>query len=103
MTQFIREFLSLNPTGWTRGDVKTVLMARWRFARTLERNRSAYTNMLWTLIRRGDVEERDGKLYASDRVRRRVEALRRMELSEEAGVPARPPVGTGPQAPKRNG
>lgn len=76
MSQFVREFLSLNPDGWARGNLRTVLSARSRFARILERNPGAYGHMVWRLIRCGDIEERDGRLYASARVRRRVESLK---------------------------
>ena len=31
MAQFVREFLSLNPTGWTRKELKTVMRAQPRF------------------------------------------------------------------------
>ena len=83
MRQFVREFLSINPTGWTRADIKTILTARARYARIMDGNPSTVHNMIWNLLKSGDIEERLGKLYASDRVRRRVEAIKQLERPKE--------------------
>ena len=65
MAQFAREFLSRNPKGWTRSELKEVLKAHPVFWRQFERNPGAYPNMVRRLLLRGDILEREGLLFAS--------------------------------------
>ena len=67
MAHFLREFLSLNRTGWTRRELKTVTQAA--FPRQFERNPNAYYGAIRRLIERGDVEDRAGRLFASEETR----------------------------------
>lgn len=69
MAQFVREFLSFNPRGWTRLELKRIVRAQPAFWRQCERNSRAYCNLMGRLIERGDIEDRDGRLYASERTR----------------------------------
>ena len=80
MAQFAREFLSLNPTGWTRGELRDVLRAKPQFYAQFQRNPGAFPNMVWRLIERGEIEERDGQLFASERTR--LSVVVRKELFE---------------------
>ena len=69
MTQAAREILSLQPTGWTRSELRHALRSRPSFRAQFQRNPAAYNNMVLRLIARGDICERDGKLFASEPVR----------------------------------
>jgi hypothetical protein len=80
MAQFVREFLSLNPVGWTRRGLGDVLRARPEFLSQFQRNERAFDQMVRRLIERAEIEERDGLLFASERMRLAIAA--RMELFE---------------------
>jgi hypothetical protein len=69
MAQFVREYLSLNDTGWTRAELRAVVRGRVEFRAQFQRNPTAYTQMIWRLISRGDIEDRGEKLFASERTR----------------------------------
>lgn len=86
MSQFVREFLSLNPTGWTRADLQSLLRGRVEFTRQFQRNPRAYSNMICRLIDRGDIEDRDGKLFATEPIR--LSVVVRKDLFELAMDPS---------------
>lgn len=69
MSQFVREFLSVNPKGWTRLELKEIVRAQPPFWSQFQRNPAAYYGMIGRLIERGDIEDRDGKLFATERTR----------------------------------
>lgn len=66
--------------GWTRAELKQVLRAQPAFRRQFERNSGAYPNMIRRLIQRGDIEDRIGRLFASEETR--LSVLARSELFE---------------------
>ena len=70
MAQFVREALSVKGRGWTRDDLAATVRAQPRFWRQFERNPKAYGEMLRRLILRGEIEERDGVLFATEQTRR---------------------------------
>lgn len=72
MAQSVREFLTDNPQGWSRLELKAALTRDERFATQFQRNPGAYYNMIGRLLHRGDLEDRNGLLFASDKTRRRV-------------------------------
>ena len=80
MAQFTREFLSRDSNGRPRQELKQVLRAQPTFWRQFERNPKAYPGMIRRLIKRGDIKERDGLLYASEETR--LSVLARKELFE---------------------
>lgn len=80
MAQFAREFLTLNPKGWTRTELEKVMRAQPAFWQQFERNPSAYDGMIRRLIERGEIEERDQALFAAEKTRLAV--LSRRELFE---------------------
>lgn len=80
MAQFAREFLSLNPKGWTRQELKKVMRAQPGFWQQFDRNPSAYHGMIRRLIDRGEIKERNETLFASEETR--VSVLARQELFE---------------------
>ena len=80
MAQFTCEFLSLNPKGWTRQELKRVMQAQPAFWRQFERNPGAYLGMIRHLIQRGELEERDKALLASEETR--LSVLARTDLFE---------------------
>lgn len=69
MAQFVREHLSLNDTGWTHAELRAVVRGRIEYRAQFQRNPTAYTQMIWRLIGRGDIEDRGGQLFASERTR----------------------------------
>jgi hypothetical protein len=78
MAQFARELLSLNPKGWTRRELKKVMQAQPAFRRQFERNPGAYYGMIGRPIERGEIEERDTALFASEETRLSVLAHREL-------------------------
>jgi hypothetical protein len=80
MAQFARELLALDPKGWTRDALKQRLRADPTFWRQFERNPQAYSGMVRRLILRGDIEERDGLLFASEETQ--LSVLARTQLFE---------------------
>lgn len=72
MAQFTRVILVRNPKGWTREELKQELRAQPAFRQQFERNPGAYPNMIRRLVLRGNIEERDGLLFASESIRRSV-------------------------------
>lgn len=69
MRQFVREFLSLHLDGRTRRDLRAILLGRLEFRRKLEANPRYISHLVWDLLQLGEIEERDGKLFASEATR----------------------------------
>lgn len=80
MAQFAREFLSLNPKGWSRKELKKVMQAQPAFWQQFERNPGAYHGMIGRLIAVGEIEEQQGALFASEELR--LSVLARIDLFE---------------------
>ena len=76
MAQFVREFLTDHPEGWTRLQLRAVLRERPEFIEQFKRNPGAYYNMVERLLHRGDIVDRDGRLHPSQRTSRRILTLR---------------------------
>jgi hypothetical protein len=66
MTQFARERLALEDRGWSRSELEAVVRAQPQFRRRMERNPKALGELIRRLIGRGEVEQRDGKLFAAE-------------------------------------
>lgn len=69
MSQFVREFLSLNSAGWTRAELKKVVQDQPRFGARIQQSPAAYSQLISRLIDRGEIEEKNGKLFAAPHVR----------------------------------
>lgn len=80
MAQAARETLSLQPRGWRRSDLRDVLRSQPAFWEQFRRNPGAYSNMVTRLIAKGDIYEREGKLFITERVRLAIAV--RLELFE---------------------
>lgn len=80
MAQSVREVLALDAKGRTRRELRDTIRAQPRFWNQFERNPKAYDNMIRRLILRGDIEERDDMLHASEQAR--LEVLVHRELFE---------------------
>lgn len=76
MAQFVREFLPNHPEGWTRMQLKAVLREQPEFEAQFARNPGAYYNVIQRLRERGEIEDRDGLLYATGRTSRRIALMR---------------------------
>jgi len=69
MTQFVRELLASQQRGWTRAELETALRRQPRFWRQFERNSKAFPEMIRRLLVRGEIETKEGALFASERTR----------------------------------
>jgi hypothetical protein len=93
MTQFAREVLSLQPRGWTRADLKEIMRSQPAFWHHLESNPGSFHWMVRDLIKRGEIEERDGLLFATERTRLAVVVRRELfEVNPDAMAAPKPAV-----------
>jgi hypothetical protein len=87
MAQWVREFLTDNPQGWSRLELKVAVARQLEFAAQFERNPGAYYNMIGRLLHRGDLEDRDGLLFASEKtLRQLVDARKSPSRRADAGL-----------------
>lgn len=88
MAQFVRELLSINPKGWTRSELREQMRAQPAFRQQFERNPKAINGMIGRLIERGEIEERDRLLFASEQTRLSVLVHRELfELNQPGNLP----------------
>lgn len=80
MAQFVRERLALDNRGWTRAELASLIRRDPRFSRRFERNPKVLGDMIRRLDGRGEIEERDGRLFAAESMR--LDALARFERFE---------------------
>ena len=76
MAQFVREFLTDNPQGWSRLDLRIIVRGKPEFAATLSGNPNAFYNLIGRMRRGGEIEDQGGLLFASAAVKRRVSRVR---------------------------
>ena len=73
MSQFLREMFADTDQGFTRGEIRDLLRAQLQFQDKIEKDKRAHHYVIVNLLDRGDVENREGRLYATQvlRVQRR--------------------------------
>lgn len=72
MSQFVREYLSDNLGGKTRSQLLAAMREHPHLAARYDRNPPAFLHTIRRLILRGELDERDGLIVASETMRRRV-------------------------------
>lgn len=83
MAQFVREFLTDNPKGWSRLDLRAAVQERPEFESISGGRPDAFYNLIGRLRNSGEIEDRNGLLFASDSVRNRI--LRARSLCSSPG------------------
>lgn len=73
MSQFLREMFADTDQGFTRSEIRDLLSARPEFRERIATYKRAHHTAIENMLFRGDIEKRDGKLYATQvlRVQRR--------------------------------
>ena len=73
MSQFLREVFAETDQGFTRGEIRDLLRSQPAFCDRIDAHKRAHHYVIDNLLFRGDIEKRDGKLYATPvlRVQRR--------------------------------
>ena len=80
MAQFVREFLSVNPEGRTRDELREIVRTQPAFRQRFERNPQAFNGLIGRLLMGGEIEERAGNLLAVEATR--LSVLVRKDLFE---------------------
>lgn len=73
MSQFLREVFGDTDQGFTRSEIRDLLLLQPQFCAKIEGNKRACHNAIANLLFRGDIERREERLYATKvlRVQRR--------------------------------
>jgi len=65
MSQFLREMFADTDQGFTRGEIRDLLRARPEFRDRIDGYKRAHHYAIQNMLFRGDLEKREGKLYAT--------------------------------------
>ena len=73
MSQFLREMFADTDRGFTRSEIRNLILHQPQFREKMAGNKRAHHNAIANLLFRGDIERREEKLYATQvlRVQRR--------------------------------